>query len=89
MVAVELAAVLSDSGGRSGICLRTLAAVAAALACSSAVVLRDLLIGVRIVRIRENATEAATGAEAAAAAAAEVIKIEMGIYKGIEHHRWI
>ena len=34
MVAVELVAVISDSGGRSGICLRTLAAVAAALGCS-------------------------------------------------------
>ena len=44
----------SDSGGRSGIGLRTLAAVAAALACSRAVVLRDLLIGVRIARIREK-----------------------------------
>ena len=42
----------SDSGGRSGICLRTLAAVAAALACSSAVALRALLIGVTIGRLR-------------------------------------
>ena len=54
MVAVELVAVLSDSGGRSGICLKTLAAVAAALACDIAVVLRDLLIGVSIARLREK-----------------------------------
>ena len=44
----------SDSGGRSGICLRTLAAVAVALACSSAVALRALLIGVTIGRLREK-----------------------------------
>ena len=87
MVAVAFVVVISDPGGRSGICLRTLAAVAAALACSSAVVLRALRIGVRIVRLRENAAEAATGAEAAAAAAAEAIKIEMEIYTGIENHR--
>ena len=85
MVAVELVAVLCDSGGRSGICLRTLAAVAAALACSSDVVLRDLLIGVGIVRLRENAAETATGA--GAAAAADAISIGMEIYKGIENHR--
>ena len=49
--------------------------------------LRALLIGVRIVRLRENAADAATGAEAAAAAAAEAINIEMEIDKGIENHR--
>ena len=43
VVAVELVAVAA-----------TLAAVAAALACSSAVVLRDLVIGVRVARLREK-----------------------------------
>ena len=44
----------SDSGGHSGIGLRTLDAVAAALACSSGKTLRALLIGVTIGRLREK-----------------------------------
>ena len=43
-----------DSGGRSGIGLRTLAAVAAALVCSCGVSVRPLLIGVTIGRLREK-----------------------------------
>ena len=47
----------SDSGGRSGIGLRTLAAVAAALGCSSGVTLPPFLIGVKFAaRVREKTT---------------------------------
>ena len=68
----------------------SLAAVAAALACSSTVALRVLLIGLTIGSLpskRKMRQRQRQGAEAAAAAAAEAIKIEMEIDKGIKNHR--
>ena len=62
------------------------AAVAAALACSSTVALRALLIGLTIGSLpseRKMRQRQRQGAEAAA----EAIKIEMEIDKGIEDHR--
>ena len=64
--------------------------MAAALACSSAVALRDLLIALTIGSLPSEGKmrqRQRPGAEAAAAAAAEAIKIEMEIDKGIENHR--
>ena len=66
----------------------SLAAVAAALACSSTVALRALLIGLTIGSLpskRKMRQRQRQGAEAATAA--EAIKIEMEIDKGIENHR--
>ena len=68
----------------------SLAAVAAALACSSVVALHALLIALTIGRLpskRKMRQRQRQGAEAAAAAAAEAIKIEMEIDKGIKNHR--
>ena len=66
----------------------SLAAVAAALACSSVVSLHALLIALTIGRLPSKRTmrqRQRKGAEAAAAA--EAIKIEMEIDKGIKNHR--
>ena len=68
----------------------SLAAVAAALACSSVVALHALLIALTIGRLpykRNMRQRQRQGAEAAAAAAAEAINIEMEIDKGIKNHR--